>query len=341
MSQSDKGLRQEPPRALVRPKMEAKARMGVREDVTDRILHALMAGTPPWRKGWTSSGLHINASTGKAYRGINQILCAMSSSQSGYEDSRWLTYRQSKEAGYQVRRGEHSTKIVRLVEVDKPKSGAEAEGDVIAEESNRRLVMRVYDVFNAAQIDGMPPLPPRVDVIEPVEAAEAIVEGMKQTGLRVIYGAPSAYYSPFVDTVRMPAKADFDSQADLYGTLLHECAHATGGPTRLNRNIGGPKTATRAREELRAEIASAMACAECGIPLGQYHIDNHAAYVASWVSVLKDDATEIFKAAADAQGICEYMHAHALKQEPNPVQNTESNPCVLAPSPAPRAALPM
>lgn len=62
-----------------------------------------------------------------------------------------------------------------------------------------------------------------------------------------------------------------------------------------------------AREELIAEIGSAMMCGQIGLALGQSHIDSHAAYVSSWLDALRRDKSEIFKAAADAQRICDYL----------------------------------
>jgi len=307
--------------------------MSIRDEVTNKILGALAEGVPPWHKGWTSCGLHINASTGKAYRGINQILLGM---QCTGGDSRWLTYRQARELGYVVRKGERSTKIVRLVEIDRPSSGSASEGDVIAEESNRRLVLRTYDVFNARQIEGMPPLPQTMNSIEPNDAVEAVVEGMKRTGLKVIYGSTNAYFSPHIDTVRLPVKEAFHSAQDLWSTLFHELSHSTGAAHRLNRDMGRPNSEDRAREELRAEIASAMMCAEANISLGPHHVQNHASYLASWISLLRNDSGEIFRAASDAQTICDYLQEHALKIEPRATSTPVIS--VHAPTSAPRPA---
>lgn len=161
------------------------------------------------------------------------------------------------------------------------------------------------------------------------------MEGIKGTGLTLVHGGPVARYSLHVDAIHVPQKADFHSTEDYYSTLLHECAHATAAPHRLNRDLGKPNSAERAREELRAEIASAMLCAETGIPMGQHHVQSHAAYVLSWVASLKNDVNAIFEAAAAAEGICDYLNSHALKLEPNRVQNEESNRAFSTPSPAP------
>jgi antirestriction protein ArdC len=59
-----------------------------------------------------------------------------------------------------------------------------------------------------------------------------------------------------------------------------------------------------------------MLCAELGIGQAQEHLDNHAAYIASWLEVLKQDKNEIFRAAADAQRACDYIREHALEVAP-------------------------
>lgn len=84
--------------------------------------------------------------------------------------------------------------------------------------------------------------------------------------------------------------------------------HWSGSGTRLNRDLSGSfGSANYAREELRAEIAQVMICAELGIP--DCDFTNGAAYVAHWVSKLRDDKKEIFRAAAEAQRIADFLLA--------------------------------
>lgn len=311
--------------------------MNIREEITQRIIAAIEAGTPPWRAGWSSGQLCFNANSGKPYQGINQLLLGMS----GHADPRWLTFKQAKRKGLHVKKGEKSTKIVRLVEVDNREQGSESH-DTVAEDKASKLVMRYFDVFNAAQIEGLVPVPPRENAIEPMAAADAVVEGMKTTGLMVLHGARVACYSPQMDTVRMPDKADFLSTEDYYSTLLHECAHATGAEKRLDRLNPAARfgSADYAKEELKAEIASAMMSAELGIPLGTTHMENHAAYVASWLQALRDDKNEIFRAAGAAQGICNYLNEHAVEPKPQ-ADSAATIPPLPVPAPMVRAAFRM
>jgi len=293
----------------------------IREQITRRILTAMEAGVPPWRKGWEVSGTQINATTGKPYAGVNQVLLAMTAAsmpQGG--DPRWLTLKQANAIGKRVRKGEHSTKIVRMVEVakNKPEGEASSRTEVLGEEDERRLVLKVYDVFHASQIDGMEPMAPRANkVIEPGPAVDALSEGMRQTGLVILHGAQGASYLPRIDTIRMPDKAMFHTSMDYASALLHEMSHASGHTSRLARLApsGQFTDQERAREELRAELASAMLGGELGLPMSQQQIDSHAAYLSSWHDLLANDPNEIFRAAADAQRIADYLRQVSLKPE--------------------------
>ena len=292
--------------------------MNVREQITQRIIDAIEAGTPPWRRGWEAMESHFNASTGKPYQGINQILLGMS----GFSDPRWLTLKQANATkcddhpeGLRIKKGEKGTVIVRMVEVERGSRDDKADADIVAEDAKSRLVMKSFIVFNGSQIDGMPPMQPRVHEIEPNEAVDNLVQGLKADGLTLLHGGDRACYVPKLDTIKMPDKAVFHSAEDYHSTLLHEASHATGAKKRLDRlGIFGNLTSMEAyaREELRAELASAMLGAELGIRQGEYHIENHAAYVASWLQALRNDQNEIFKAASAAQKIADWLKTHAV-----------------------------
>ena len=102
----------------------------------------------------------------------------------------------------------------------------------------------------------------------------------------------------------MPHEGAFPSAAAFAGTLAHELGHWTGAEHRLNRKFGNWGTDAYAAEELRAEICSACLCAELSIPTP---IDNHAAYIDSWVKKLREDKFEIFRAAKDARKMVDYL----------------------------------
>jgi hypothetical protein len=166
---------------------------------------------------------------------------------------------------------------------------------------------RIYTVFNAQQIDGIPPQEPkRPQEWEVVRTGEEILQN---SGAVIAHDQHDrAFYSRAQDAIHLPAKEVFRSAPDYYGTALHELAHWTGHPSRLNRptlsesyRFGDPNYA---KEELRAELTSVFLAAERGIP---HNPEQHAAYVASWISALKNDKHEIFRAAKDAHNAADYL----------------------------------
>jgi antirestriction protein ArdC len=292
--------------------------MDIRQQITDDIIKAIEAGTPPWRKGWISGVPHFNASSGQTYKGINQIILGMQ-----HADPRWLTYKQAEYMGVQVRKGEKGTRIVKMVEVDRneAKDAAGAEGELLAEDGKKALIMRAYTVFNASQIDGMAPMPERHCHIQPAEAVEAIIFGLQDEAggrLKLNFGGNQPAYYPRTDEIRIPSAAQFLSVEDFHATLLHEAVHGTGHPKRLARLHldAGLAAAQRAREELVAELGAALTLASIGLAPSATCMESHAAYVASWLEVLRRDKQEIFRAAAQAQKACDYLQKVALEAKP-------------------------
>jgi antirestriction protein ArdC len=291
--------------------------MDIRQQITDDIIRALENGTPPWRKSWSARCMHLNASTGQVYKGINQLVLGMQ----GQGDPRWLTYKQAEYMGLQVRKGECGAQVVKMVEVTRRQAAQEAANgaDVLIENG-----IKAYTVFNASQIEGMAPMPARVCNVTCADAVEQIIFALQRTGLKVNFGQgfQPAYY-PRTDEVRIPPASEFISLEDFHATLLHEAAgHATGHPKRLARlrmdtRFGTPEYA---REELRAEVVSSMMQGVIGLPPGPTMIAQHSTYLANWLQALKNDKNEIFWAAADAQKICDYIGKLAIEAQPFGVQ---------------------
>jgi hypothetical protein len=137
----------------------------------------------------------------------------------------------------------------------------------------------------------------------------------------------------------MPPEGAFPSAEAFAGTLAHELGHWTGAEHRLNRKFGAWGTDAYAAEELRAEICSACLCAELGIATP---MDNHAAYVGSWVKKLREDKFEIFRAAKDARKMVDFLTGRLVldvKPEdavktamptPAPVRQPEPEPAAAA-----------
>jgi len=280
------------------------------QEVTDRIIAALEAGTPPWRKPWDPDkaggpAMPRNAATGHRYRGINVLTLGMSPLAFTSGDPRWATYKQSEERGWQVRKGERGTTgfFFRRLEI---RDDTKPDDD---EDSVRRIpLLRAFTLFHASQIDGVPDYVPPTIEEAPWRAPEAAEIIIANSGAVVRYGGDRAFYSPSTDHIQMPPHAAFATVTGFCGTMIHELSHWTGAPPRLNRDLRNHfGSHDYAREELRAEIGQMMVCGELGIAGGDF--SNNAAYVAAWLERLRSDRREIFRAAADAQRIADYLLA--------------------------------
>jgi antirestriction protein ArdC len=304
-------------------------RFDAQQAVTDRIIAALEAGTVPWRQPWRGGGAQANVISRTPYRGINQLLLPLA----GFASPWWLTFKQLDTVGGRIREGQARSKggpgpaLVTFWKVDKRE-------DEETGELKRRFFLRVYNVWNIDQVEGLPdtlvPEPELGAPVEPIEACEAILAGyVERDGPTLAYGGDSAHYNVMRDHLQLPDRDRFYSSEALYSTAFHEAVHSTGAEKRLNREeLWSPKasfgTPLYAREELVAEIGAAMLCTQAQIdtePLG----DNSAAYIAHWLGHLREDKGLVISAASKAQravdmvaGVEVEPEAEASEQAPVP-----------------------
>lgn len=277
-----------------------------RKAVMERLIGMLESGTAPWQKPWDAGIAAMNRPhnfNGRPYHGVNALMLWCTAIDKGYEDPRWLTFKQVNKLGGHVNKGEKA-QIVEYWqwenEVENPETGEKEKVPLEHPKVYRAAV------FNADQCTGLPKLRRQAQKWSPVERAENIIAA---NGVPVTHNTDgSAFYSPGGDFICLPPRESFATVDAYYSTLLHEVGHSTGHPTRLNREFGGQfGSEGYAREELRAELASTFLCGELGIATTGSD-EQHAAYVKSWVSALKNDYNEIFRAAADAEKICNYLY---------------------------------
>ncbi|MDL2315602.1 ssDNA-binding domain-containing protein [Desulfovibrio sp. OttesenSCG-928-A18] len=292
-------------------KPEKAKRRPFHEEFAEKIIGHLKAGTAPWQRPWhpgdAVSAPH-NPASGTVYRGMNRVHLALS----GYDDPRWMTLRQANDNGLRILPGSKATPVVyfqftkdqdRLGEDGKPVLGEDGKPQKETVELDKPL-MRLAHVFNAEQIDGMPPLELTGQSFEwePIEKAENILSA---SGATIKHDQSNrAFYRPMTDSIHLPPRENFEEPGLYYGTALHELGHWTGHGSRMEREFGPFGSEKYAREELRAEIASWMLGQDIGI---SHNPEQHAAYVQSWVKVLEEDPYEIVRACRDAEQIKEYV----------------------------------
>jgi antirestriction protein ArdC len=242
----------------------------------------------------------------KPYRGINFFLLTLA----GYGSQYWLIYPQAQALGGNVRKGEHGTKIV-FWKFDKYETET-ADGEM---EELKSAFLRYYTVFNLEQTEGLKALL-ALPAARPIESAEELVTRMPNPP--VFEQDFRAAYIPSKDTVTMPSRTAFESQAEYYSTLFHELIHSTGHGKRLGRDgFDSPQkfgSESYSREELIAEMGSAMLCGVAGIE--QNTLANSAAYLKAWIARLKSDSKLVVSAASAAQKAADYIRGESAKDSP-------------------------
>jgi antirestriction protein ArdC len=285
--------------------MSSPAHADVYARVTEAIIAAIEAGAGAWRMPWHHTGADVtrptNVASGNPYRGINTVSLWAAAQASGYASGVWGTYRQWQGLGAQVRKGEHASLGVLWKEIRRRDEQDDDDGD-----DRRRLFARAFSLFNADQVDGYAPEPKAVlPEEERLAGAEAFIAAL---GIETSYGSSSAYYHLADDRICMPHFAAFHDAHGFYGTHIHECAHATGASHRLDRDFSAKWTKDAlAMEEATAELTASFLLADLGI--AHEPRPDHAAYIASWLQVLKNDSRAIFTAASKAQAAADWMHA--------------------------------
>lgn len=301
---------------------EKQKRKTVREELADKFISILESDKPlQWMKEWSTGGYvaPYNGQTGRRYNGVNKFVLMFQAMDKGWTDPRYYTFRQIDQMdGCHICAGEKATPIEYWYVYDmKEKRGmtfSEYErlqkDDPERKNSEFRISTRSMYVFNAAQVEGLDPIRQEKErQIEDRLAEEAVSTMSENMEVPLVYGGDEAYYKPSTDTIHLPPKTAFFSTAAFVGTALHELAHSTSAPLRLDRPIVGylEDPDKYAIEELRAEIASTFVSGELSVDIPENVTQNHLAYVSSWLSQIKEDPNVLFAAIKDADKIADYL----------------------------------
>jgi antirestriction protein ArdC len=183
------------------------------KQVADKLIEQIEQGTAPWQKPWVPD-LPLNPVSGTRYKGANTLMLMAQ----GREDNRWMTYNQAAANGYQVRRGEKSTPvqywkftedIPKLDGDGNPVMGRDGKPEKVTVELQKPKMFTSY-VFNAEQIDGIPPLEKREITWNPNERAEKM---LRDSGAKIANDqVDRAFYSSRQDEIHLPKKEQFQDQ---------------------------------------------------------------------------------------------------------------------------------
>lgn len=303
----------------------------IRSSITEQIVRALEGGsTPPWRRPWrshTNAGRAANFVSRRAYTGINILLLDLHAMNHKFL-SRWFgTFEQWKAVGGKVRKrpdnvppGEWGCQIVFYRPIFKKvvdrQSGEEKEKEF--------RLLRTFTVFNADQVEGEAVEPFRVteepdDIFPNFEPAERLIAAteadIRHGGDRAVYHRPTPDGEwprhTSGDFIEVPHRRHFDTPGSYYETVLHELAHWSEV-----RSGWDHRTEGYAAGELVAELAACFVASELHIPHGEA-VENHTAYLRSWLDAMKADPSFIFRASSQASKVCDFLHSFAFHSMPS------------------------
>jgi antirestriction protein ArdC len=283
-----------------------KQRRDIYQEVTDRVLEILERGVVPWknpiRRRANGDGWPKNLTSGKRYRGINIFLLTFMAWHAGYQSDYWLTFRQAKETGGGVRKGEKSSLVTFWKLYEKT--------DAKTCEPVQLPCLRHYHVFNIEQCDGVE-IPDIAEIeplsFTPIESAEQIIAGYRDPPV-IRQAGNRACYRPASDTIEIAPREQFRDIESYYATLFHEAAHSTGHEKRLARQMDEPQpfgSPDYSREELVAEMAAGMLCGQAGI--ADATIEQTASYIDHWKAALRGDKRLVINAASAGQKAADWI----------------------------------
>jgi antirestriction protein ArdC len=287
-----------------------------------KLIQNLEKGYLIWEKGFESTAplVMYNAVTKKQYQGINTLILGLHSEENNYADPRWMTFNQMRDNGFSFNQPAKGKGVnIVFFEVYDKNTKKRFDQKTIAHLSvndqkeyineNTYYFGKSSTVFNGSLIKGLDKLETK-DFSEIIENRNQKMEDIiSRSEAKIIHGAVRVpYYRPSTDHIGMPYAAQYKDITHYYSTALHEIAHSTGHPKRLNRNLRFRRASKEyAIEELRAEIASGIMGIQYGLPLTEEHIKNHSAYIQSWLTNVKNEPDILFNAIRDATKIEKYI----------------------------------
>ena len=273
--------------------------------VTDRIIEQMSKGVIPWQKPWHGAvDGAVSYETGRPYSFLNQCLLG--------KPGEWLTFNQ-------IKKGAKSGMVTFVKTYVKKGKGEVIEGEDAKDEMG--FVLRYYNVFHIDDCEGIPTKIKKEreqSDLKPIELADKVANEYveREDTLKMeVKLSNSAYYSPATDTVVVPQLDQYEVAEEFYSTLFHELVHSTGVSKRCDRGlnkVSSKHSDEYSREELVAEMGSAMLCNQLGID-NEKAFKNSVAYLQSWLNALKNDNRMIVWAASKAEKAVKYIRG--IKEE--------------------------
>ncbi len=300
--------------------------MESRKEIVDRLIAQMEKGYAATRAAWNkaATGRPYNPISDAVYKGGNRFRLMLAAEENGFSDPRWMTFKQASENNYRIASGAKGVLLEKWIFYkDVPKLDAtgkietdEAGNPILERHVYKKPIVNYFRVFNGEQVIGLPELTHR-EITE--DTFSRMAETFEKSSLcPVSYEMQDrAYYSSVEDKIHLPLREAFKNNETRLSVLLHEMAHSTGHESRLDRPLkNGFGTEAYAKEELNAELSSVFLENELGIVMepDSEMLKDHANYVKSWISVLRDNPNELFVACATAEQITDFLMEHYERQ---------------------------
>lgn len=274
------------------------------KEITDTVISMLQNGNglAPWHEPWLGNGLVVSHATGRPYSLINRLLI-------GKPSAEMATFHQINACGGRIRRGAHGYKVYFWSMLEKQE--VNDDGKMV---TKRIPILKKYIVFDIADVDGMSPKwLTKTKEPKPIADAETIINNYaKREKISIVHtSSTEAFYSVSKDYISVPGIACYRDARLYYSVLAHETVHSTGHHSRLNRFKPNEKIAPfgsddYSREELVAELGSAFLLNKMGID-SSHSIRDSAAYIQSWIQVLRNDISLLPIAAGKAERAVQFI----------------------------------
>lgn len=343
---------------------------------TELMIDKIKSINQDWEKPWFTEGAFVwpRNLNGRRYNGGNALILMLHAEKEGYKLPVWCTFNSIQKMLNPVLKSGEEREPVHVLKGEKSFPVFLTTFTVIDKDTREKIPWedykklsneekkqynvypksQVFNVFNVAQTNLQQVRPEIYAKLEeqcavklPVQEGEVFsfpaLDAMIDNNAWVCPIMPEkqdrAYYSVSKDHIVVPLKEQFVDGESFYGTLLHEMTHSTGSESRLSRLKActfGDKEYSR--EELVAELGSALICQQNGI---QKHVkSDSAAYLKSWLDSLEESPDFIRTVMSDvkkATAVINYRMEDVTRQLDNgeAVQPYSQEQAVFDPTLAP------
>ena len=315
------------------PQNEKKSRFQlsreVQKEFVNGIAQSMLSRAENAAQGQPSVGeVPFCPVTGKEYSGANMVRLTLTAMEKGYDDNRWLTFKQLQtirdehpDLNIRIKKGEHGVTVLRpedvffTVEQDRKWNFVSEEQAKGIPDVQRHTLLYPFTVFNAAQIENFPAREKPAPAMNEAERNELLERFVASAGVAVEHGKGVPRFDNKADTVRLPHPEHFHSSGAYYAAKLREFFKATGHASREARQPVKTQTLKScAFEEMRAEMFSMLARVKFGLPMPEH---GAASRLKLWNQTFSGgDARTVFRAASEAARVLTTLRQFEAGEQP-------------------------